>query len=438
MRPKSYFLYFVYAIQLILVTSCIKETLQYHEIIHQPDKKNTISLTTEYSEEEAYAEICTQINELQESGWENSINTTATYSIEYVPGEYLIPYLSDLHDLDINLQTSGEEFPEISLYLFNFSNGCAVVAADIRFNMTIIALIEGATLYPENFLYERTFSPDSITIDYATEHPTLPLTNIMYYAAASFKNNPEEIVPFEDWYDSISVILPTPIPYFHQRDPFNYQCPVTIYGNKAPAGCGAIAMLAVIVYTNSSVAPINCSYDRDYWMRYGYNDSYEETLLHREEISSLVRTLGNLANSHYSTQRTSTQRDSIVYVMNQLGFDMSVQNFDVQTTFQMFSNNKPLIISAKSDSVRHAFVVSGLLVKARHLINMSNGNIIYENKVLMYCNWLLNESEAVNNSQGMPEKNRNGWFLFPELSFMSFSSEDIIAKYFHDVKMLKY
>lgn len=434
---KTKALWALYIFATTFLYSCYKDQ---QGLIDSTHTQMIQAITYSISELEALNTIAEFNANLVEQGWENPLNIYEDFEIEYIPGEYLIPYIEELNQHDIYTDAQSDNLPETILYIFNFSNGCAVVSADYRIGDNVFALIENKHLYPEDLEYEAIFRRTSLEqADYNfVAINNMMFCNIMDYICQIYNPNYFDEEGISRWTDSINTIILEPMPYFHQHAPFNDSC--LVGQNHALAGCGPIAMLALIIYNNTvTIDNFGISYNRGYWMRFGLDGPEVVDTEERKRIASIVKQLGQSTNSTWGITATSTNPDSVITTMNSLGYDMERQNCDITTIKEMIDNNHPIIFTGHENSSGegHGFVVSGMTVKRKSYEDIYH-NTIHKRSCLLYCNNFTYDPNNMTNPTSNPEQT-NGWFFIPELSNIANSSNnDRDILYPFNLKMNKY
>lgn len=402
-----------------------------------------------YTEGEAFDIVLQTLPMLEDCNWDFPLDVNGPVDILHVPGDMILPYLEDLENAGFNIELSANDLPEQLLYIFNFSNGAAVVSADRRIGEIVFAVLEDVNLSIESFDHEiatgqSNTNSESSTITLPTEHPIPMLSEIMYIAASSFNYNLYQQYPIDDWQDSLSAKLSSNVPLINQHWPFNDSCPA-VNDQRALAGCGPIAMFATIIYRNYPRTVYGFSFDRSFWMSNWWEDI---SILqeHRYEAANIVYALGVHASSHYNVRfdshgqgHTSTNKDSLVYVMNELGYAMSRCSYDGITIRNMLMNDKPVILSGdridqNNISHGHFYIVSEILVKNKHFTCIECNDTTTNSLCYMYCN-LLQYHPTINSEQN----NKNGWFYFPLQSNASNANPAYeIAQYYLNIELYKY
>ena len=287
--------------------------------------------------------------------------------------------------IDSNLST------DTLLYIVNFDNdnGFALVSACDSFD-GVVAYIESGSLHPNDeidnpgfqlflermprFLSEYCNPEDSAQIcsDPFPRPDPGPL--------------PIDTTITETWRitEFYSPMLSTE---WGQLGPYNRLC-YTENGDRAVAGCGAIAASQIVAYHQYPSSYGNHNY---LW-----NDILSgvspQTENGKTSVSELVSDVGQLIRTNYGMLESSSYTDSVKYCWEAFGYHYQLQSFNNDSCFVDFQNDRPVYMRGTRyvsgiGFVGHAWVIDGGFTKERTLYSYNPLQVSYEVQKFIHCNW---------------------------------------------------
>lgn len=183
---------------------------------------------------------------------------------------------------------------------------------------------------------------------------------------------------------------------WHQRSPFNDNAPIRS-GEKAPAGCVAIAVGQIFSYYENPI-----QYD---WIRINKieNSTYTPSIQEEEEakplVAKLLRDIGDGVHMDYGASGSKASSDDALSYMRSLKFLCEdLQDYSISKIKESVLNGCPVYIEAfrykdevnKTGYGGHAWVIDGVGVRRRRVECFHLGKLVarfFETDNIVACNW---------------------------------------------------
>jgi hypothetical protein len=408
----------------LLLTACNQEVSEIVQEQVQEQKQEAAPRCSVVPIDDALAELEAVLSIIDETG-QNGVRSSQKRTIKNVENFYG----DKSADTNEGLR-SGSEDPVF--YLVNFEEGgYAVLAADLEISSPVLAVVEEGSVSPSDF-WEGNYNPFDSSVDYGYED----LQNFSLYDAESDDYyvasvepdaNPSATPSFQylvhymndrGYYGDFGnvsntetvigawvvnkKVYPMITTEWHQRSPFNDECPMTRwffweYHRRSPAGCVPVAVSQIMAY-HGYPQNITLNGSTILWQNVrnvGSRYHTTETNIDRMMVAKLVSHVGNRCSTLYTPDWSFALPRNARDCMSEFGYPNVVRHsdYDHNTVIDMLDNDNPVFVAAISGLVSgHAWVVDGYIERSRseNEVHVSTGAIVKEKtktEVLVHCNW---------------------------------------------------
>ena len=307
------------------------------------------------------------------------------------------------------------------LYVVNFDEGYAVLAADSRINDNIIAVAENGNLAESDFFPDDTTLGENDDLSLEQYHlmdsagyvgslseTRLTATLCRKYADCQLSVISEEGYPYGSGEtnsssgESFEWIATKSVKYklgtlWNQREPFNNLCPLVGIDKceRAPVGCVPLAVGQIIAYheyPNLTCNGVAIDFDLIKEIKDTIRPSYTGTTDGQNMAQHFMHILsglgycevlyGKIFNMAFGFALPSNAKQSFVnfgYKNVELNW-----NYDESRIIRSLDNDCPVFISAVAGLVSgHAWVIDGYIKRDY----VSNSGVVAKSQCLVHCNW---------------------------------------------------
>ena len=263
------------------------------------------------------------------------------------------------------------ELPDTMIYIVNFENeqGYVLVSAKRKCS-GVLAYIEEGHFAPT----EEIDNPGFKIFLNGVSKLLADNTRDMGFGGGLMPHDPVPMIL------SIPKLIQTK---WHQRSPFNDQCPV-INGDHCLAGCGPIATAQVIAYYQTPASYNGYVYN---WDSISVSNK-PTTQIGMEGAAHLVHNIGLIENADYGTQATGVTPTDIEMCLDSLGYWHFSTGYMYELVHASLVNQHPLIIIGYTynHSNGHAWIIDGLYEEV-YSNGVNNGPDLPQDLYYVHCNW---------------------------------------------------
>lgn len=294
---------------------------------------------------------------------------------------------------------------QVSFHVLNFADngGFAIVSADKRTtavyaysekghidiydavaNTGFEVFMEGAAAYFKKEIEEYSYAPMYEFIPVPDPDNEIPYLMITYLDGVPYHTRSEDILDKQVGYYTTTL--------WDQNAPYNNKAP--LFGTeRAPAGCGAIAMAQIMAYYEYPTKTGEYNID---WKEIKSTPTISRNSSYANVVATLISEINKRAKALYGVKATSTNTTNSKTTLESYGYKTdAIQDYYGETVKSSLDKNHLVFCRGSNfDDDGHAWVIDGYKKYKNKRTYYSTippykyyTTIIYEGPLYVHCNW---------------------------------------------------